>query len=105
MSDVSRSRSDCHAWGSSPNIEFFRTVLGIDTKAPGFRKVLINPHLGNLIQASGTIPHPAGPLTVQYMHENNRWQIAIQLPPKTTGTLRWKGKEIALKEGKNSFQL
>ena len=37
-SDVNTSRSDCHAWGLSPNIEFFRTILGIDSDAPGFQK-------------------------------------------------------------------
>ncbi len=31
------SRSDCHAWSASPNIEIFRTVLGVDSAAPGFR--------------------------------------------------------------------
>ena len=46
ISEVSRSRSDCHAWGASPNIEFFRTVLGIDSDAPGFKKIKIEPHLG-----------------------------------------------------------
>jgi hypothetical protein len=59
-SDVNGSRSDCHAWGSSPNVEFFRTVLGIDTDAPGFKKVKIQPHLGSLKEASGEIPHPLG---------------------------------------------
>ena len=47
-SDVSTSRSDCHAWGSSPNIEFFRIVLGIDSDAPGFSKIKISPHLGSI---------------------------------------------------------
>ena len=46
MSDISASRSDCHAWGSSPNIELFRTVLGIESNAPGFKNVKIEPHLG-----------------------------------------------------------
>jgi alpha-L-rhamnosidase len=33
------TRSDCHAWSASPNYELFRTVLGIDSAAPGFRRV------------------------------------------------------------------
>ena len=60
MDDVKASRSDCHAWGSSPNIELYRIVLGIDSDAPGFSKVKIEPHLGALTNASGTIPHPNG---------------------------------------------
>jgi hypothetical protein len=34
ISDINNARSDCHGWGASPNIEFFRTVLGIDSDAP-----------------------------------------------------------------------
>jgi alpha-L-rhamnosidase len=34
------TRSDCHAWGASPNYELFRTVLGIDSAAPGFARRL-----------------------------------------------------------------
>ncbi len=46
IDDLNRARSDCHAWGSSPNIELYRIVLGIDSDAPGFSKVKIEPHLG-----------------------------------------------------------
>lgn len=38
-SDVETTRSDCHACAASPNIEFFRTVLRIDSYAPGFKKI------------------------------------------------------------------
>ena len=48
IDDINRARSDCHAWGSSPNIELYRIVLGIDSDAPGFSKVKIEPHLGML---------------------------------------------------------
>ncbi len=64
MSDVAGSRSDCHAWGASPNIEFYRTILGIDSYAPGFAKVKIEPHLGDLKNARGQIPHPNGKVAV-----------------------------------------
>ncbi|HJP63116.1 MAG TPA: hypothetical protein VJ844_06715 [Mucilaginibacter sp.] len=66
-SSLKTVRSDCHAWGASPNIEFFRTVLGVDSYAPGFRKIKIEPHLGTLTNASGEIPHPDGKVTVSYV--------------------------------------
>ena len=105
MADVETSRSDCHAWGSSPNIELFRTVLGIDSDAPGFRKVLIRPYLGGLLQAGGSIPHPAGVLEVQYKKQGDYWQVGITLPPGITGKLVWKAKVYPLKPGKNRFSI
>ncbi|HKZ68118.1 MAG TPA: alpha-L-rhamnosidase N-terminal domain-containing protein [Chitinophagaceae bacterium] len=105
MSDVNSSRSDCHAWGSSPNIEFFRTVLGIDSDAPGFTKVKIEPHLGDIKNISGEMPHSRGKVGVQYMNNNGKWTMEIRLPAKTTGSFIWKGKSYILKEGKNSLQI
>jgi alpha-L-rhamnosidase len=102
-SDVNTSRSDCHAWGASPNIEFFRTVLGIDSYAPGFSKIKIEPHLGTLTTISGEIPHPNGKVAVGYKFEKGRWQIDINLPKATTGILVWKAKQYLLKAGNNSF--
>lgn len=104
-SNVEYTRSDCHAWGSSPNIEFYRIILGIDTDAPGFQKVKIEPHLGDVTNVKGEIPHPAGQLSVQYKLENSKWNIHISLPGKISGTLVWKGKNYALKAGSNSFAL
>lgn len=104
-SDLANTRSDCHAWGASPNIEFYRTVLGIDSDAPGFAKVKIEPHLGALKNIIGAIPHPNGTISVSYMNKDNRWVIEISLPSKITGTFVWKGKTYLLKEGKNSLLL
>lgn len=105
MSDVSRSRSDCHAWGSSPNIEFYRTVLGIDSDAPGFTKIKIEPHLGTLQNASGSMPHPNGLIKTSYVQTNGKWNVQIALPTSTSGTFVFKGKTYALKSGANSFVL
>jgi alpha-L-rhamnosidase len=103
--DANTSRSDCHAWGSSPNIEFYRTVLGIDSDAPGFRKVKITPHLGKITNISGTIPHPNGNVGAAYTLKNGKWDIKLDLPAKTTGTFVWKGKAYPLKSGANTFTL
>lgn len=105
MSNVESSRSDCHAWGSSPNIEFFRTVLGIDSYAPGFSKIKIEPHLGDLKTASGEMPHPNGKVAVDYALEGKTWKIKVNLPPKTNGILIWKGKQLPLQAGENVFKM
>lgn len=103
ISDVDNSRSDCHAWGSSPNIEFYRTILGIDSDDLGFAKVKIEPHLGEITDISGAIPHPKGSISASYKLENGKWKIQIELPKTVTGKFIWKGKTIALKEGINQF--
>jgi hypothetical protein len=103
IDDINRARSDCHAWGSSPNIEIYRIVLGIDSDAPGFSKVKIEPHLGALTKVSGNMPHPNGIIKVSYELQKAKWNILIQLPEKITGRFLWKGKEYALKQGENKF--
>ena len=103
VSDLQNSRSDCHAWGASPNIEFYRTVLGIDSYAPGFSKIKIEPHLGALTNVSGEIPHPNGKVAVAYVLERDKWRIRIRLPENTSGRLIWKDKTYVLKAGENEF--
>ena len=103
-SDVDGTRSDCHAWGASPNIEIFRTVLGIDSDAPGFKKVRIEPHLGDIHKIGGEMPHPNGTIKVMYEQNANRLSATIVLPEHTTGTLVWKGKEYVLAAGSNDLK-
>lgn len=105
-SDVSGTRSDCHAWGSSPNIEFFRTVLGIDSAAPAFRKMRIAPHLGDIKEIGGSMPHPDGTVSVSYKRKGkNGIKAAITLPEGVSGTFVWNGNETVLKPGENSINL
>jgi len=96
-SDISTSRSDCHAWGSSPNIEFFRIVLGVDSDAPAFGKVKIEPHLGDLKEVEGVVPHPQGEIQVAYKPGS----ASITLPGTVSGSFVWQGKKYPLKAGKN----
>lgn len=82
--DVPDSRSDCHAWGASPNIEFFRNVLGVDSAGPGFSKVRIRPNLGSLQSASGVVPHPKGLIRVEVTREGGAVKHKVTLPPGVT---------------------
>jgi hypothetical protein len=103
--DVNTARSDCHAWGSSPNIEMYRTVLGIDSCAPGFAKVRITPHLGGLEKAGGRIPHPRGEIRADYEMKGGAWQIKICLPEDVTGSFIWEGRSHPLAAGRNEMIL
>ncbi len=105
MSEINTARSDCHAWGSSPNIEFFRTVLGIDSEAPYFSRIRVEPRPGELENIKGEIPHPKGKIVVQLSNTRNKGNAVINLPAGTTGTFVWKGKTHTLKAGNNQIAL
>lgn len=108
-SDIDGTRSDCHAWGASPNIELFRTILGIDSKAAHFSEVRIEPHLAGLKadkkgirHIGGTMPHPQGEIHVDYtIGKDGKLKATISLPNKVTGTFVWKGQETLLHGGEN----
>ena len=104
-SDVASTRSDCHAWGASPNIEFLRILLGIDSDAPYFEKVKIEPHLGSIKEISGEMPHPKGKITVHYLRDGDTLNAEISLPDETTGTFYWQGESHALQGGVNTLEL
>ncbi len=97
----SPSRSDCHAWSASPNIEIFRTVLGVDSAAPGFRRVSVRPHLGNLKFASGSVPHPKGKIDVRI----EPGAATVTLPEGITGEFVWKTVRRELQPGVNRVPL
>lgn len=98
------SRSDCHAWGASLNIEFFRILLGVESDAPGFEKVLIKPSLGELKSASGVVPHPKGEISVSYsLDTEGSLNAVINLPQEVTGTFFWGDKAYLLSPGEQTI--
>ncbi len=104
-SDVDGTRSDCHAWGASLNIEFFRTLLGIDSAAPAFAKVKIEPHLGDITSIGGSMPHPQGTISVKYQKKGSSLKAEIELPAGVSGSLVWNGQTVALNGGKNTVEV
>ncbi len=94
------TRSDCHAWSASPLYQFLSLVCGVQPAAPGFAKVKIEPYLGNLPQVEGQVPHPAGNIQVKFQKTKTGIKGEVTLPAGLSGIMVWKGKELALKEGK-----
>ncbi|MDE3253857.1 MAG: alpha-L-rhamnosidase, partial [Bacteroidota bacterium] len=100
------TRSDCHAWSSSPNYDFLATICGILPSAPGFSAVRIEPAMGELTEVKGSMPHPDGMITVSLQKMGKEGVSAeIQLPPHLTGEFIWKGKKVALKSGIQHIRL
>lgn len=104
-SNVENTRSDCHAWGASPNIEFYRIMLGIDSDAPYFEKVKIEPNLGSIKKVNGEIPHPSGKISVSYDNSGSNLKAEITLPENVPGIFIWKGKSYDLVGGRNTINV
>lgn len=102
-SDCDKTRSDCHAWGASPNVELFRTVLGINSAAPAFARVRIEPHLADIREIGGTMPHPQGLITVSYKRKGTSLTATVTLPAAVTGSLVYNGTEHPLHGGNQTM--
>ncbi len=99
-----QTRSDCHAWGASPNFELLRTIAGIESIAPGFSRVRIAPNLGALKHVSARMPHPKGEIRVELQKRDGKLTTDVELPAGITGEFDWSGTDRALKPGKNHLE-
>jgi hypothetical protein len=93
------TRSDCHAWSSSPNYDFFATIAGIMPSKPGFSEVSIHPALGELTEIDANMPHPKGEIKVKLKRVGQGLKGEIRLPEGIKGNYSFNGKNIALSSG------
>ncbi|MGH2578300.1 MAG: alpha-L-rhamnosidase C-terminal domain-containing protein, partial [Actinomycetota bacterium] len=93
------------AWGASPNFELPRTVLGVDSAAPGFRRVRIRPFLGRLTRVTGSLPHPRGEVLVSLKRDGDALDAEITLPPGVEGELVWHGTSRLVSPGRSTVRL
>ncbi len=63
---VGLRHSFCHGWASGPTAWLSQYILGVEPAEPGFRKVRIKPHLGNLKWVEGSFPTPYGVIHVTH---------------------------------------
>jgi hypothetical protein len=99
------SRSDCHGWGAHPLYHFFASLLGIRPGSFGFEKVEISPMPGHLTQLSGEMVHPKGRMGVNLHFENGGARGNVTLPDGIDGIMRYSGKTLVLKPGKQNIEL
>jgi hypothetical protein len=87
------SRSDCHAWAAHPWFHFYATILGIRPASPGFATVRIEPQLGPLQWAKGTLATVRGSIIVKAVQTQGMTSANVVLPSGLAGTLVVDGKE------------
>ena len=79
-----------HGWGSNVLVEIQRWLLGVTPTAPGYAAFdVAPPPRVALQQASGTVPTPHGPVTVDWSYVGgSRFSLDVSVPPNATATVR-----------------
>lgn len=70
----------CHGWASGPTAFMSQYVLGIFPVEAGFKKVKIQPSLGNLKWARGKFPTPYGVICVEHKVVDGRVVTTLDAP-------------------------
>ena len=99
------TRSDCHAWSSSPNYDLLATVCGIEPASPGFNTVKIEPKMGTLNNIEGEMPHPKGMIKVSLKKTKKGVSGSVTLPAGLSGSFVWGGRVLSLREGEQAIAL
>ncbi len=80
--------SKAHCYGMFPGYFLSAYVLGVRRDKPvAERKILIEPHLGDLTRAEGVVVTEFGPVSVSWKKDGEKLRFQITLPEKTETTL------------------
>jgi len=92
-----------YAFGSVGEF-LYRTVGGIDTDGPGFRKLIIRPRPGGgLTYANTRYDSINGTIESSWRIEGNEIKLDVTIPINTTATVFLGDKKYAVSSGKYSF--
>jgi hypothetical protein len=93
------SRSYCHGCSAAPVFALPSYILGVQPVEPGFRRFEINPWLGDLDWARGSVPTPYGEIRAEARKEGDGINLCFSVPDGTVGLVN--GKEY----GKGTHKL
>lgn len=74
------TRGFCHGWSAAPTYFLSTYVLGVMPLAPGFARVAVAPHPGDLAWCRGTVPTPHGPVSVAWRRSAGAMTIDVTAP-------------------------
>jgi len=73
----------CHGWAGGPTAWLSEHILGFKPIDPGCKKLLIDPKLGDLEWAEGSLPTPYGIVTVSHKKTaEGEIETEVQAPPE-----------------------
>lgn len=73
--------SFCHGWAAGPTAWMSRHILGVKVLEPGFKKIKVEPHLGDLDWVEGTFPTPYGIIKINHTKApNGKITSKIEVP-------------------------
>jgi len=72
--------SRCHAWAASPVFYISEIVLGVESLAPGWRRVRIAPKPCGLEWAEGTAATPRGDIDVRWERKGSHIHVRARVP-------------------------
>ena len=102
---VNEPRSECHAWSTSPVVEFLSTICGIESTAPGFAAIEIKPSFNGLNHIRGSMSHPSGQIVVDLLKKKGGITGYVETPVGVPAVFEWEGKQIRLDGGKQEINL
>lgn len=104
--DLENTRSDCHAWSSSPLYELLATVAGIRPAAVGFESVIIEPHPGSLEWIKAGMPHYYGDISIDLKFDKKGdVNGTVSIPPGLKGIFVWDNQTMDLIPGKQRISM
>ncbi|MCX7028437.1 MAG: hypothetical protein NT061_13350 [Spirochaetes bacterium] len=90
---LTEATSRCHAFSATPVYDLSTYVLGLRPTAPGFASFEVHPWFGNLAWAEGSMPTPAGPISLAWRRESGAIALELIVPEGLSGKL-WTGEGV-----------
>ncbi|MGH8022168.1 MAG: alpha-L-rhamnosidase C-terminal domain-containing protein [Limisphaerales bacterium] len=77
-----------HAWGAAAGNLIARYVLGLQPLAPGYGRILIQPHLGRTLSTvQGVIPTIRGPVSICVSNAPGQFHLLVDIPGNVIATV------------------
>ncbi len=95
-------RSENHAWSALPMYEMMRKLAGVEPGEPGWKTVLVKPHLEYLNELEGRAATPKGAVEFRYGPDTEGICCVVTLPKGLSGVFCLPdGSRQTLREGEN----